>query len=260
MLLSFYKYQGTGNDFILIDNRNQSVQLSENQIARLCNRHFGIGADGLMLLELHPQFDFKMVYYNANGKEGTMCGNGGRCIVAFARDLGLILNDTRFIAIDGEHTATLKKFEQHYIVQLHMKDVQQIEQNPNYFLLDTGSPHYVQFSKDVELIDVVREGSQIRYNETFAPGGVNVNFVEEGSPLKVRTYERGVENETLSCGTGVTASALAFVTKHQLNVNHIAIQTPGGLLTVYFNKKECGFYNITLEGSATFVFKGEIQL
>ncbi len=259
MKLNCYKYQGTGNDFVLIDNRDNSISLSTEQIKWLCDRRFGIGADGLMLLELAPNVDFKMVYYNSDGNESSMCGNGGRCITAFAKEIGVIENEAKFIAIDGLHDA---KINDNW-VSLKMNDVRKIEVGNDFFYLNTGSPHYVKFVSDVENLDVYSEGKKIRYNARFEAEGTNVNFIEKKeNELFVRTYERGVENETLSCGTGVTAAALvAAINGSNTTKNNCAIKTLGGNLNVKFEKVlENTFYNIWLEGPATFVFKTEIEL
>ena len=259
MKLNCYKYQGTGNDFVLIDNRDNSISLSIEQIKWLCDRRFGIGADGLMLLELAPNVDFKMVYYNSDGNESSMCGNGGRCITAFAKKIGVIENEAKFIAIDGLHEA---KIIEDWI-SLKMNDVRNIEVGNDFFYLNTGSPHYVKFVSDVENVDVYSEGKKIRYNARFEAEGTNINFIEKKeNELFVRTYERGVENETLSCGTGVTAAALVAAISGASNTkNNCAIKTLGGNLNVKFEKVlENTFYNIWLEGPATFVFKTEIEL
>ncbi len=259
MKLHFFKYQGTGNDFVLLDNRQKSIQLQSEHIQRLCNRHFGIGADGLMLLENETGYDFKMVYYNSDGNESSMCGNGGRCITAFANHLGLISNPTKFLAIDGAHEATITN--QH--VALKMQDVKMVEVGADFFYLNTGSPHYVKLVEDLKHYPVEKEGRAIRYNHRFAQEGTNVNFIEKnGDNLLVRTYERGVEGETLSCGTGVTAAALvAALTGIANSKHHCQIETLGGLLTVKFNKVlDHTFYNIWLEGAATLVFEGDITL
>ena len=254
--MTFYKYHGTGNDFILLDNRDKEINLSTEQVAFMCDRHFGIGADGLMLLEHAAGYDFRMVYYNSDGRESTMCGNGGRCITAFAKSLGMIHNAARFVATDGEHTATI---DDNGLISLHMQDVKHINIQDGYTILDTGSPHYIVWVKDVKDIDVYYEGKAIRNQERFQPDGINANFVElNNGRLSVRTYERGVEDETLSCGTGVTAAAIA-ATCNALGAFKTAIETPGGHLEVSFIKKTpTSAINVVLIGPATFVFKGEI--
>ncbi|MBS1637027.1 MAG: diaminopimelate epimerase [Bacteroidetes bacterium] len=259
MILQFYKYQGTGNDFVLIDNRDMKLSLSVEQIRLLCDRRFGIGADGLMLLELEPGVDFKMVYFNSDGNESSMCGNGGRCITALAARLGLIGKEAKFLAVDGLHEAKIEND----IVSLKMNDVRTIETGSDFYFLDTGSPHYVKFVEGVAHTDVFSEGSKIRNNERFKETGTNVNFIEKlDDVLFVRTYERGVEDETLSCGTGVTASALVAAARGlATGKNNCRVKTPGGELNVKFDKVlENTFYNIWLEGPATFVFKGEIEI
>lgn len=259
MVVDCYKYQGTGNDFILIDNRDMSVTLTEDQIKWLCDRRFGIGADGLMLLELEPGADFEMVYFNSDGKESSMCGNGGRCITAFAKHLGLVDTHAKFIAIDGMHEAKIDGD----IVSLKMNDVRNVEVGEGFYYLNTGSPHYVKFVTDIENFDVYKEGKKIRNNDRFVYEGTNVNFIEkQGDSLFVRTYERGVEDETLSCGTGVTASALVAALKGiSNNKNACHIKTLGGELNVKFDKVlENTFYNIWLEGPAKFVFKTSITV
>ena len=260
MKLSFYKYQGTGNDFVLLDNRNNEYdQITDKQIVFICNRRFGIGADGLMLLNKKEGFDFEMKYFNADGAAGSMCGNGGRCIIKFAETLGIRKNEYRFLAVDGEHIAEI---DFNGIVKLKMKDVDRVESHASYFILNTGSPHYVKLSGDVMKKDVKSEGRNIRYSPAFEKDGINVNFVEaiNDDKIFVRTYERGVEDETFSCGTGVTASAL--VSAHNDNgFNRVDVKTPGGNLSVEFDKKdENHFENIWLSGPAKFVFKGEIEL
>ncbi len=264
MQIHFSKYQGTGNDFILIDNRNKMIKKHNvDLVKKLCDRKFGIGADGLMLLENKADYDFEMVYYNSDGNESSMCGNGGRCIVAFAHQLGLIKDKARFWAIDGEHEASIFKDEKKMVVCLKMIDVNEVEIGQDYFYLNTGSPHYVKFIKNINTVDVCGEGKNIRYNERFRAIGTNVNFVEElKNAISARTYERGVEDETLSCGTGVCAAALAWAVKNNLmGEQHCSIQTPGGNLSVKLNRDTVkSFKNIWLEGPATFVFNGEIDL
>jgi len=259
MQLSFYKYQGTGNDFILIDNRSGEISLSSEQVKFLCDRRFGIGADGLMLLELEPGSDFKMVYYNSDGNPSSMCGNGGRCITAFAKHLGIINNSAKFLAIDGLHDATIDENE---IVSLKMQDVKNVEVGDDYFYLNTGSPHFVKFINNVGSFDVKNMGALIRYNERFKAEGTNVNFIERlEDNLFVRTYERGVEDETYSCGTGVTAAALVAAIKGVSNgKNNCLIKTLGGELEVKFERVlEQNFYNIWLIGPAQKVFNGTIE-
>lgn len=260
MHLQFFKYQGTGNDFIMIDNRSKSIQLSPQQINRLCDRRFGIGADGLIFLELEPGLDFKMVYYNSDGNQSSMCGNGGRCLVAFAKHLKVIESKARFVAIDGVHEALISDDG---IVSLKMQDVKTIEVGDDFYFLDTGSPHYVKLVKDVNGYDVFNEGKAIRYNNRFKENGTNVNFIEKlEDELFVRTYERGVEDETYSCGTGVTAAALvAAVNGSSNSKNNCMIHTKGGKLEVTFEKVlEHTFYNIWLKGPAELVFSGSISV
>lgn len=257
-MIHFYKYQGAGNDFILIDNREQKVKLSTDQIAYLCNRRLCIGADGLMLLEATEGYHFRMVYYNADGNESTMCGNGGRCITAFARQLKLIEEQAYFLAIDGRHES---RFTQDNNIALHMNDVKDIAHFDTHSILNTGSPHYVVWANHVADLDVYTQGKAIRNKLEFAPKGINVNFAERrDDELFVRTYERGVEDETLSCGTGVTACAIAS-TFNETGDFSKNVQTPGGLLQVSFTKDSPDTaINVVLTGPATFVFEGDIKL
>lgn len=261
MNIPFYKYQGAGNDFILIDQRQTQYLNRDNQaeIAKLCDRRFGIGADGLMLLQLKSGFDFEMIYFNADGKESTMCGNGGRCITAFAKKLGIFDENAYFLAIDGPHHAKINPAGDW--VELQMIDVKQVEQNQDFFVLNTGSPHYVTFVKDFNHLNVYEQGRSIRYNDRFAKEGINVNFVSRTeNGIKVATYERGVEDETLSCGTGVTAAAIAFwLSQNDTTLRNIPIQTKGGNLAVRLAPDGyVGFRDIWLCGPATFVFEGQI--
>lgn len=259
MHLQFDKYQGTGNDFILIDNRDSTVKLSVGQIAFLCDRRFGIGADGLMLLENADGYDFRMVYYNADGNESTMCGNGGRCIVAFAKKLGVIGNKASFIAIDGPHTATVNEDD---TVSLQMQDIQEVLYADGYTQLNTGSPHYVVFVDDVNATDVFNTGRSIRNSERYQPKGINVNFVQRlaDGDIHVRTYERGVEDETYSCGTGVTAAAIA-ASSNTAGHTITNIKTPGGNLQVSFDKRGANnIVNVILRGPATYVYSGSIAV
>lgn len=260
MKRTFYKYQGTGNDFILFDDREKTFnERDEELIAKLCDRRFGIGADGLMLLRNETGYDFRMVYVNADGKPSSMCGNGGRCISRFAADLGITQKSTiRFLAVDGPHEALIGP----HTVKLKMADVENVEANSEFYFMNTGSPHYVTFSKNPESLDVVGEGRKVRYSDRFHKEGTNVNFAkEENGSIFVRTYERGVEDETLSCGTGVTAAALAASMNGMATAtDKCIVLTRGGKLTVHFHRSEKGFSNIWLEGPATFVYKGEIEL
>ena len=259
MKFNFYKYQGTGNDFIIIDNRNEKVKLSKDQIEKLCDRRFGIGADGLILLENHSELDFNMRYFNSDGNEATMCGNGGRCLVAFAKHLDIITKNTKFNSIDGVHEAIINDTG---TISLQMQDVLKVNDVNKNFFLNTGSPHYVMFKKNIKDIDVFSRGHEIRYSKEFSPKGTNVNFVEIlDNKIYVRTYERGVENETFSCGTGVTAAAICTFIHTDTFANSIDILTNGGELNVRLeteSNKE--FKNIWLTGPATFVFKGEIEI
>lgn len=257
MQQSFYKYQGTGNDFVMIDNRQQLFNKKNTKyIAHLCDRRFGIGADGLILLENHKELDFKMVYFNADGNESTMCGNGGRCLVAFAKQLGVITDKAIFEAIDGLHHAKIEND----IVKLQMQDVTRIEKHVNHVFLNTGSPHHVQFENDIGGFEIKSKGAKIRYGEPYNESGSNVNFVKKISDatFAVRTYERGVEDETLSCGTGVTAVALAMNYLGETSKNLVVLKTQGGDLKVSFNRMEDSYKDIWLIGPATFVYKGTI--
>ena len=261
MQINFYKYQGAGNDFILIDNRNNAVKNIDKQaVAKICDRRFGIGGDGLMLLENEPGFDFKMVYYNADGNEGSMCGNGGRCIVAFAKHLGIINDVTKFLATDGVHHAKIS--EAGSWVSLQMIDVADINNDGEAYVLNTGSPHYVKLTSGLETKDVYNEGYAIRNNNTYKQDGINVNFVEKnGDGYFVRTFERGVENETYACGTGVTAVALAMAKHdHQTGTITTPIKVLGGNLNIRFDYDGETFSNIFLEGPAELVFEGEIAI
>lgn len=257
--IHFYKYQGAGNDFVIIDNRTSVYDGKNIELtSKLCNRRFGIGADGLMLLENHNTLDFTMRYFNSDGHEASMCGNGGRCIVAFAHHLGIIEQMTHFEAVDGIHEASIDSEKQ---VNLKMIDVFQVEVGSDYFFLNTGSPHFVRFIENIDQINVVEEGRKVRYNDRFCKEGTNVNFVEfDGSEIKIRTYERGVEDETLACGTGITASALCAGIKLKLNTGCFPIKAQGGNLSVSFDRKGEHFYNIRLKGPAQYVFEGNILL
>lgn len=260
MKLRFYKYQGTGNDFIIIDNRRLGIGHQYQALfEKWCDRKFGIGADGIILLEDAEGYDFRMVYFNSDGRQSSMCGNGGRCVVAFARDKGIIDSRAHFIAIDGEHHAKI----QNNWVELGMNDVIGIEGKESDYVLNTGSPHYVRFKNStLSNCNLIEEAHAVRYGETFKKEGINFNLVFGDEKLiDVRTYERGVEDETLSCGTGVTAAAIA---NHMCTPSGVEIVQPistlGGKLEVrFFKKNNKEFTNIELCGPAEFVFEGEIS-
>lgn len=261
MNIPFYKYQGAGNDFILIDNRKKEFNFLKNKdIEKICDRRFGIGGDGLMLLQNHNGYDFEMLYFNADGMPGSMCGNGGRCIVAFAKFLGIIDHKTDFLAVDGPHYAKIT--EEGNWVELQMIDVHHISQDGEAYVLNTGSPHYVEQVTDLERLDVYLEGKSIRNNETYKEQGINVNFIEDkGDHLFVRTFERGVEDETYACGTGVTAVALS-IAKHKGQSGHIStpVKVLGGKLRIEFDYDGDAFTNIFLCGPAEQVFAGTIGI
>ena len=256
-MIEFFKYQGTGNDFILIDNRKNLFPADKaEQIAYLCDRRFGIGADGLILLEDDERSDFRMVYFNADGHEGSMCGNGGRCTVKFAHSLGLISGRTEFRAIDGLHHAELVPQG----VALQMSDVGSIREAQGDYILDTGSPHFVRFVDQLHEFDVVDEGRSIRYSPAYRQDGINVNFVVDHKDfIEIRTYERGVEDETLSCGTGATAAALVWAERNYRAEGPISLRFPGGEVQVNWKKTENGFTDIQLIGPAEETFKGTVQ-
>ena len=258
MQIPFNKYQGTGNDFIIIDNRKGLFNPSDTIIInKLCNRRFGIGADGLILISLHKEFDFEMKYFNSDGNEGSMCGNGGRCTADFAFRAGIAGKQQQFFAFDGTHEAEVGNG----IIRLQMNDVTGITKVKGNYFINTGSPHYVCFVKNVRELDVFNEGKKIRWSDDFKPGGTNVNFVElVNDGIFVRTFERGVEEETLSCGTGVTASAIASVLSGHFGKNIINVRTLGGNLSVEMRPGEEKITDIRLSGPATFVFEGVIEV
>jgi diaminopimelate epimerase len=258
MTIPFNKYQGTGNDFIIIDNRKTLFDPEDKEtINILCNRRFGIGADGVILISNPGGYDFEMKYFNSDGNESSMCGNGGRCAADFALRHGIAGKEQRFLTFDGIHRALISG----NLVRLGMSDVESIGKIDGNYFLNTGSPHYIVPSDDVNRIDVHNEGRKLRFSEKFAPGGTNVNFVElikDG--IFVRTYERGVEDETMSCGTGVTASAIAAVLSGHFVNSNIDITTRGGKLNVQFRIDKERITDIWLTGPATFVFEGIIEL
>ncbi len=261
MQFKFDKMQGTGNDFVMINGfklKGITEYLNQQRVKNLCDRKFGIGADGLIVLKPSKKADFEMVYFNADGNESTMCGNGGRCAISAAFEYKLADREMSFIAIDGLHDGIVRG----NIIELSMKDVNGIIEEKGTYILDTGSPHYVDFFERVNTLDVKSLGAKIRYSPSFEFDGINVNFVEllDKDQILVRTYERGVEDETLSCGTGVTASVLAAALKYKLNGNSIKVKTLGGNLEVKFHKNVDGFEQIKLIGPAEFVFSGEIDI
>ena len=255
MNILFHKYQATGNDFILIDNREFEFPVTKaNLIEKMCHRKFGIGSDGIILLESSTKANFKMVYYNPDGSQ-SFCGNGSRAVVKFAQSLGLIEDKGSLEAYDGVHKTVI----QDDLVKINMTDVQNGRQLLNGTFLDTGSPHYVEFVNSIDKLDVAKLGMELRNSQEFAPNGSNINFVEKitENEIKVRTYERGVENETLSCGTGVTAAAI--ITSQKLK-NNVTVTTSGGQLSVEFTKSMKGYQNVWLKGPAEMVFSGKIDI
>ncbi len=268
MKIDFYKYEGTGNDFIIIDNRRGILKEKNAALwKRLCDRRFGIGADGLMLLQKPKTgkkgYDFEMYYVNADGMPTSMCGNGGRCIAHFAKQLGIVKNRTRFLAIDGEHEAVIKKEG----VKLKMRDVQVIKtagsRGREHYILDTGSPHYISFINDVMRADIYKLGRAVRYGRRFKKEGINVNFVEtpKNKTALLRTYERGVEDETLSCGTGTVATALVLALLNKSTAkDNCTIKTMGGMLKVWYVKQGNAFTDVWLEGPAKMVYRGQIEI
>ncbi|HBC05356.1 MAG TPA: diaminopimelate epimerase, partial [Aequorivita sp.] len=237
-----YKYQGTGNDFVIIDNREEFFPKENTElVAKICDRRFGVGADGLLLLENHPSVDFMMVYYNSDGNLSSMCGNGGRCIAHFAKFLGIISEKTTFEAVDGMHEAMVSDDW----VSLKMNNVEKVKVSENFTFLNTGSPHHVEMVSGLENYDVFTNGRNIR-NEIYGKEGSNVNFVEQNDAanFSVRTYERGVEDETLSCGTGVTAVAIAMFENGKTSEDKVILKTPGGQLQVRFEKAGSGYKNV----------------
>jgi diaminopimelate epimerase len=262
MMIQFFKYHGAGNDFILIDARIKEPDLNQAQIKALCDRNFGIGADGLMYLLQAKDFDFEMKYFNSDGHEGSMCGNGGRCIVSFAYDCGIKKSHYHFLAIDGTHSADILELgEIEKQIRLQMQDVLAVEKIDKHFVLNTGSPHHLSFCKSLDKKNVFAAGKSIRYSEKFKADGINVNFIEQNkNQLFVRTYERGVENETLACGTGVTAAAIGAYIKGRKKFTSYQIKTLGGNLRVSFKAVNSSFTEVYLEGPAKFVFQGTIQI
>lgn len=259
MQLKFYKYQGAGNDFVMVDNRSGFFPKDDvSLIKKICDRRFGIGADGLILLEDDNATDFRMVYYNADGNESSMCGNGGRCLTAFANKLGVIGDVAHFVATDGLHHASILNNGN---VSLQMKDVQHVQIEQDYVFLNTGSPHHVTLVDDLAHFDVKTQGAKIRYSDLYGAQGSNVNFVKQlaAGHFALRTYERGVEDETLSCGTGATAVAIAMHAIGKTESNVVDLDVRGGKLKVSFKVDGTHYNNVYLEGPATFVYEGEIE-
>jgi len=256
MNLLFFKYQGTGNDFVMLDNRTKTFPKEKTDIiSHLCDRHFGVGADGVILIENHESYDFEMIYYNADGSQ-TFCGNGGRCAVAFAKKLGIINNETNFLAVDGPHFATVENG----IICLKMIDVDKVEIKQNAVFAYTGTQHHVELVDNLDTFAVYKEGKQIR--DSYKDPGSNVNFVQQidEKTFRVRTYEKGVEDETLACGTGVTAVAIAMHKTNKTKSNNITLPVEGGNLAVSFSENNGKYTNVFLKGPAQFVFTGEIEI
>jgi len=257
MKFAFFKYQGTGNDFIIIDDRNRSFPIDHSLIIQLCDRKFGIGSDGLILLQKSEKDDFHMEFFNPDASQ-SFCGNGSRCACAFAYRIGIVDKEMRFTAIDGLHNGFILSEE---LVEVSMKNVEDLRFNNEDLILNTGSPHFIRFIDDLSKEDIIARGKEIRYSDEFAKEGINVNLVEVISPtlLNCATYERGVENETLSCGTGVTAVALAANAAKNMS-SPVNVKTKGGQLSVRFTKGNEGYSDVFLKGPVKLVFKGEITL
>lgn len=257
MNIDFTKYQGTGNDFIMIDGRERTVRFSVDELQKICHRRYGIGADGVIVLLNHSEHDFEMDYYNADGSK-SFCGNGSRCAQAFARDLKIIEDQSTFLAIDGVHQG--KRIEELYATK--MNDVSEVEEIGEDYFIHTGSPHYIKYVEDVDKVDVKKEGQSIRYAEPYTKEGVNVNFVSvHGSLIKVRTYERGVEDETYSCGTGVTAVAISYLYKNNIDMEEVPIKVKGGDIRIQLKREDVkSFSGIWLIGPAEAAFEGQFKL
>ena len=258
MKLKFEKYESGGNDFVLIDNRKNNYNLTSHQIKNICNRNFGVGSDGLIILKKSTIADIKMIYYNSDGRLSTLCGNGTRCLFSFSLSLGIIEKSAKIETSEGVYSATISNRN---LVSLKMKNIDDIILFDNKAYLNSGSPHHVELTKDLDKIPVKTMGASIRFSERYSPKGTNVNFCNKISEKKfiVRTYERGVEDETLSCGTGATAVAIAVHAMGLTTQNEIFIQTRGGELIISFEISETGYKNIFLEGPTRFVFKGEFN-
>ncbi len=256
MIFEFYKYQATGNDFIIIDDREELFEIDDsNLIKSLCERKMGVGADGLILLRNHNSYDFEMIYFNSDGNQSTLCGNGARCIVSFANTLDLISSKSTFLAIDGIHQANIYDKS----VSIKFNDIKSIQFDNGNYIVDSGSPHFITFKDNIENLDVENEGRSIRNMNKFSRDGINVNFVSLGDSIRIRTYERGVESETLSCGTGAVAASIALFYSGLFEDNEVDLQTNGGLLSVTFDEFNGVFKNIWLTGEANLVYIGEFE-
>ncbi len=254
MEIKFYKYQGTGNDFILIDDRDEFFDITRNDIiSSICERKFGVGADGLILLRKHSDYDFQMLYFNSDGKQSTLCGNGSRCIVSFAKYLGLIDDKCKFLAIDGPHEAFIKD----NLISIKMSNVDSVIKDNDSYIVNTGSPHFVSFVNSISDLDVKKMGAEIRYSEQFKKDGINVNFAQVSDGIKIRTYERGVENETYSCGTGAVAVALCVHKLNSFKQSPILIKTRGGELIIDFEFNNNQYINIWLRGPVELIYSGD---
>ena len=256
MIFEFYKYQATGNDFIIIDDREELFDIDDsNLIKSLCERKMGVGADGLILLRNHKNYDFEMIYFNSDGNQSTLCGNGARCIVSFANTLDIISSKSTFLAIDGLHQANIYDKS----VSIKFNDIKTIQIDNGNYIVDSGSPHFITFKDNIENLDVESEGRSIRNMDKFSRDGINVNFVSLGDSIRIRTYERGVESETLSCGTGAVAASIALFFSGLFEDNEVDLQTNGGLLSVTFDEFNGVFKNIWLTGEANLVYIGEFE-
>ena len=256
MIFEFYKYQATGNDFIIIDDREELFDIDDsNLIKSLCERKMGVGADGLILLRNHNSYDFEMIYFNSDGNQSTLCGNGARCIVSFANTLDIISSKSTFLAIDGIHQANIYDKS----VSIKFNDIKSIQFDNGNYIVDSGSPHFITFKDNIENLDVENEGRSIRNMDKFSRDGINVNFVSLGDSIRIRTYERGVESETLSCGTGAVAASIALFYSGLFEDNEVDLQTNGGLLSVTFDEFNGVFKNIWLTGEANLVYIGEFE-
>ena len=256
MIIEFFKYQGTGNDFIIIDDRKNIFNEKDNNlISSLCERKMGIGADGLILLRNDRDYDFNMVYFNSDGYESSMCGNGGRCIISFAQTLNIIENKTLFKAIDGLHEGLILN----EVIKIKMNEVSKIRKIDNGLMMNTGSPHYIEIVNDLEKINIEKRGKEINCSRFFSKDGVNVNFVQANQDIYMRTYERGVNSETLSCGTGAVAASIALNHMSLVKDNTIQINTRGGSLQVSFELENGNYHNVWLSGEVDLVYVGEIE-